>query len=57
MPNLFAILVRINMGVAEKHDFRGIQRKILQVSDFVKKNGIRTPTPWGYCGGHCKNVC
>jgi hypothetical protein len=21
------------------------------------KNGIRTPTPWGYCGGHCENVC
>jgi hypothetical protein len=24
-------------GVAEKHDFRGIQRKIPQVSDFAKK--------------------
>jgi hypothetical protein len=24
-------------GVAEKHDFHGIQRKILQVSDFAKK--------------------
>jgi hypothetical protein len=25
------------VGVAKKHDFRGIQRKIPQVSDFAKK--------------------
>jgi hypothetical protein len=30
-------------GVAEKHDFRGIQRKIPQVSDFAKKTGFEPP--------------
>jgi hypothetical protein len=44
-------------GVAEKHDFRSIQQKIPQVSDFAKKTGFEPPTPWGYCGGHCENVC
>jgi hypothetical protein len=29
--------------VAEKHDFRGIQRKIPQVSDFAKKMGFEPP--------------
>jgi hypothetical protein len=43
-------------GVAEKHDFRSIQRKIPQVSDFAKK-WDSNPTPWGYCGGHCEKVC
>jgi hypothetical protein len=31
------------VGVAEKHDFRGIQRKIPQVSDFAKKQDSNPP--------------
>jgi hypothetical protein len=45
------------MGVAEKHDFCDIQQKIPQISDFDEKQDLNPPTPWGYCGGHCKNVC
>jgi hypothetical protein len=44
-----------HIGVAEKHDFCGIQQKILQVSDFAKKRDSNPP--WGYCGRHCENVC
>jgi hypothetical protein len=33
-------------GVAKKHDFRGIQRKIPQVSDFAK-NRDSNPPPHG----------
>jgi hypothetical protein len=33
--------------VAEKHDFRGIQRKIPQVSDFVKKRDLNPPPHGG----------
>jgi hypothetical protein len=34
---------KLGTGVAEKHNFRGIQRKILQVSDFAKKMGFEPP--------------
>jgi hypothetical protein len=34
------------VGVAEKHDFRDIQRKILQISDFAKKRDSN-PQPHG----------
>jgi hypothetical protein len=34
------------MGVAEKHDFRGIQRKILQNPDFAQKQDLN-PVPHG----------
>jgi hypothetical protein len=33
--------------VAEKHDFRGIQRKIPQVSDFAKKRDSNPPPNGG----------
>jgi hypothetical protein len=34
-------------GVAEKHDFCGIQQKILQVSDFAKKWDLNPPPHGG----------
>jgi hypothetical protein len=49
--------MRIKNGVVEKHDFCDIQQKIPQISDFAKKTGFEPPTPWGYSGRHCENVC
>jgi hypothetical protein len=54
---LFAKKLTTLIGVAEKHDFCNIQQKIPQISNFAKKPDSNPPTPWGYCGGHCKNVC
>jgi hypothetical protein len=34
----------ILIGVAEKHDFRGIQRKIPQISDFAKNRDSNPPS-------------
>jgi hypothetical protein len=34
---------QFNSGVAEKHDFRGIQRKIPQASDFAKNRDLNPP--------------
>jgi hypothetical protein len=46
------------MGVAEKHNFRDIgTAKNSANFRFRLKAGFEPPTPWGYCGGHCKNVC
>jgi hypothetical protein len=42
--------------VVEKHDFRGIQRKIPQISDFCSKAWFEPSTPCWISGGHCKNV-
>jgi hypothetical protein len=36
---VFFVVIRCNVGVVEKHDFRTIQQKIPQISDFAK-NGI-----------------
>jgi hypothetical protein len=33
--------------VAKKHNFRGIQQKILQVSDFAKKRDLNPPPHGG----------
>jgi hypothetical protein len=33
--------------MAEKHNFRGIQQKILQVSDFAKKRDLNPPPHGG----------
>jgi hypothetical protein len=44
------------LGVVKKHDFRAIQRKIPQKSDFAKKVGFEPSTPWGNSGVHCENV-
>jgi hypothetical protein len=36
----------LNTGVAKKHDFRGIQRKIPHKSDFAQKRDLN-PIPHG----------
>jgi hypothetical protein len=43
--------------VAEKHDFRSMQQKIPQESDFPNNRDMNPFPPWGNCGRHCKNVC
>jgi hypothetical protein len=35
--------LQFSFGVAKKHDFRSIQRKIPQVSDFAKKRDSKPP--------------
>jgi hypothetical protein len=37
----------IKKGVAEKHDFRDIQQKIPQYSDFAKKRDLNPPPHGG----------
>jgi hypothetical protein len=45
--NVTDISVRVTMeGVVEKHDFRTIQQKIPQISDFAKKRDLN-PLPHG----------
>jgi hypothetical protein len=42
----FLLFVYFNLGVAEKHDFCGIQRKIPQNPDFAQKQDLN-PVPHG----------
>jgi hypothetical protein len=44
--HMFALWLRHSSihGVAEKHDFRGIQGKIPQISDFAKNRDLNPPS-------------